>query len=59
MTIQRARKFLGKRVEKLTDVEIKNLLNQLTVLSDMAIDQALAMSPKEKKHTPDSYINEG
>lgn len=47
MTIQRARKILDKRTEKLTDEEINNLLNHLTVLSDMAIDQALAKNRRK------------
>ncbi|HWY80064.1 MAG TPA: hypothetical protein VNW29_06940 [Candidatus Sulfotelmatobacter sp.] len=41
MTIERARKILGKRAEKLTDEEIQKILNLLILIANKAIDETV------------------
>lgn len=41
ITIQEARKILGKNAEDLSDAELLELINTFTVMSDIAIDQYL------------------
>jgi len=58
MTIQRARKLLGKKGEKMSDNEIIAVENQLRVLADIVIDQVLAMTPEERKALDDKIKKE-
>lgn len=41
MTTEEARKVLGKKSEKYTDEQIKEIIGTLTVLADIAIDRAI------------------
>jgi hypothetical protein len=49
MTIEKARKILGKKAENYTDEQIQEILNTLTVLADIAIDQAVAKPTENTK----------
>lgn len=49
MTIEEARKILGKDSSKYRDDEVEEVLGTLTVLADIAIDQWIALSPEEKE----------
>lgn len=49
MTIEKARKILGKKAEKMTDEEVSRLINTLRTLADIAIDQVIKMTPEELK----------
>lgn len=41
MTIQKARKTLGKRARKLSDNQILDILNMLRLICNKAIDQVI------------------
>jgi hypothetical protein len=41
MTIKRAREVLGEKAEKLSDKEVQDLLNLLTIIVNKAIDEVV------------------
>ncbi len=49
ITVQEARKLIGKEHTKYTDEQIEEIIYAFTALSDMAIDSWLAKSPDERK----------
>ena len=49
MTIEEARKLIGKGHTKYTDQQIEEIIGTLSVLSDLAIDSWLAKTPEERK----------
>ncbi len=49
MTIQEARKLIGKNHTKYTDDQIQEIIYTFSALSDMAIDSWLAKTPEERK----------
>lgn len=51
MTIKRARELLSRRGGKLTDLQIQEAINTLTVLSDLAIDHYLKKRIDENRKT--------
>lgn len=48
MSVPEARKIMGKKVDKYTDEQMKEMIGTLTVLADLAIDSWLAKTPKER-----------
>ncbi len=48
MTIQKARKTLGKRAENLTDNQILDILNMLRFICNKAIDQVVNKTSFDK-----------
>ena len=46
MTIQKARKVLGKRARKLTDNQILDIINMLRFMCNKAIDQVIGKALK-------------
>jgi len=51
MTAEEARKIMGKKADKYTDEELLDVINTLTVLSDLAIDSYLKKRTDEKRKT--------
>ncbi len=47
MTIERARKLLGKRSELYTDEQVQDVLNMLIKVADIAIDSAIQRTSKK------------
>lgn len=61
VTIQKARKILGKKAEKMSDEEIMRVINVLTKLSDIAINSVLSMRLEQKKtfiKQNETYLNQ-
>lgn len=49
MTIQEARKVLGKDDKKLTDDQVQEYINSASVLSEIFFDMLSKMTPEERK----------
>jgi len=49
MIIQRAREILGEKGNKYTDEQLQGIINTLTVISNIAIDQAMNKYKKKIK----------
>lgn len=49
MTIQRAREILGKDATGMSDEEIISLISTGELFADMAINQFLKLTPKERE----------
>ena len=49
ISVEEARKVMGKEASKYTDNQMVEMVNTLTVLADIAIDSWLAKTPKERK----------
>lgn len=49
ISIEEARKLIGKEANKYTDEQMAEMVNTLAVLADLAIDSWLAKTPKERK----------
>lgn len=55
MTIDEARKAMGKAAAKYTDAQIDEMINTMSFLADMAIDTWLAKTPEERKKFTEQY----
>ena len=49
ISIEEARKLMGKASSKYTDEQVGEVINSLSVIADLAIDSWLAMKPEERK----------
>lgn len=49
ITIQEARKLIGKGYTKYTDEQVEEIINTLYAVSDLAIDSWIAKTPEERK----------
>ena len=49
ITIEEARKLIGKKHSKYTDEQIAEIINTLYAVSDLAIDSWIAKTPEERK----------
>lgn len=58
MTVEEARKKMGKAADKYSDKQLSEVIRTLTVLADLAIDEALNKQKerkiKEYKYNPDA-----
>lgn len=55
ITIKEARELMGKNADKYTDEQVEEMVNTLSVLSDLAIDSWLAKTPEERKKFKEEY----
>ena len=51
MTIEKARKILGKKAENMSDEEVQEIISQLETLAHIAIDSFLADQKKKREAT--------
>lgn len=58
ISIQQARKTLGKKGEKLSDEEIQKIIDLLTRLANHVIDRVIDMSSEERKALDDKIKKE-
>ena len=49
MDVKKARKLLGKAGKDMTDEEIIDCENRMTMLADLIIDRFLELTPEERK----------
>ncbi len=56
ITIEEARKLLGKASSKYSDQQVEEMINTLSLLSDLAIDSWLAKTPEERRKFKEEYI---
>ena len=49
ISVAEARKIMGKKADKYSDEQIVEMVGTLTVLSDLAIDSWLEMTPGARK----------
>ena len=49
MDIKRARELLGKKGKRMTDEQITAVVNHLTIMVNIVIDEVIAMTPEERE----------
>ncbi len=53
ISVDQARKTLGKKADNMTDQQVQIVINSLTRLAEMVVDQVVNMTHKERgKYTP-------
>jgi len=49
ISIDEAREILGKKADSMTDEHVQAVINSLTQLAEIVVDQIVSMTPEERK----------